>query len=306
MSFTVDEAFVTQFADDFYMVGQQKKSRLESYVTNRGKIVGEAFTVDILGKGSGSEIMSRHGDTPLNDTTVSRRFADMRDFDHAELIDQLDEVKMLIQPKNRYVQNSISVLNRYKDQVIVDALLGSARTKSGSTALPSGQKIAVGGTALTLDKLRQTKVLLDEAEMDDSDFFDSIGHQPGYQSEFGQGMASYIIIVSTKQLDAMLAVTEVKSADYNSVKALVNGAIDTYMGFKFVRVPTDRLPLSGGTRSCVAYAPRALHFGTGKEIGARLAERPDKRFSWQVYANASFGAVRAEDAGVVQIDCTES
>lgn len=38
----------------------------------------------------------------------------------------------------------------------------------------------------------------------------------------------------------LLRETEVSSYDFNNVKALVEGKIDTFMGFKFIR--TQRLP----------------------------------------------------------------
>lgn len=305
MSTTIDNAFVNQFADDFHMVGQQKKSRMEVYTTKRGNITGESFSIDILGQAVGSEIMSRHGDTPFNDTAISRRFADMRDFDHAELIDKLDEVKLLIQPKNRYVQNAMAVMNRFKDKAIIDALIGNVRTKTGTSALPSAQIIVNGSAGLTLAKLREAKVLLDEAEMDDSDFFQSMGIQQASGTEFGNANAAYTLVVSAKKLDELLASTEVKSADYNTVKALAEGAINTFMNFRFVRVPTAQLPLTAGIRQCIAFAPRAIHFGVGVEPRARLQERADKRNAWQIYADMSVGAARAEDTGVVRIDCTE-
>lgn len=312
MSFTIDQAFIDQFADMFHVVAQQKRSRLEPYVNNRGSVQGRAFTIDVLGTTTYNEVIQRHGDTPLNPGNETRRFADMRDGEApADLIDRLDQLKLLIQPQSEYVRNQIAALNRFKDVVISNALLGSVRTTSGTSALPGAQQIANGGTALTLTKLRQARERLDDAEQDSTEFFQQMGVReastfaPG---GFGQGMPSYVLVVTPKQISDLLADTTATSADYNSIKALVDGSINTFMGFRFVSVSTTSgvLPKASTIRSCIAYAPHAVHFGKGKDASAIINQRPDKRNAWQVYSDISVGAGRAEDAGVVQIDVVES
>ena len=108
-------------------------------------------------------------------------------------------------------------------------------------------------------------------------------------------------------LDGLLADTTVTSQDYNVVKALVNGAINTFMGFFFIRLPSTSLPYVSGTttRTCVAWAPRAVEYGVGKEVDAQIERIPQKN-GWQALASASFGAARAEDSGVVSIACIET
>ena len=306
MSFQIDEAFVTQFQDTFHMSAQQRGSRLENLVRRKpGMIQGEAFTIDVLGTTEADFNRGRHSDLVYADLAIERRFADMQNLEKAELMDSMDNLKLLIQPQNQYNQTLISAINRGKDLTIINAALGATRTKSGSIALPSGQKIAAGGTGMSVAKLRQAKILLDDAEMDDSDYFARMGVNQTKQEEFGNlSMPSYVAVVSTQQIDNMLADADVKSADYNSIKALVSGSINTYMGFLFVRVPTTMLPKVGTTRSAFVFAPRAIQYGVGLDTRA-MVERLAHKNAWQVLAEASVGAARAEDRGVVQIDCTE-
>lgn len=308
MSYQIDQAFITQFQDMFHMVGQQRQSRLENLVRRYpGTVVGEAFTIDVLGTTEADQNPARHADLVYADLDQERRFADMNDFRKAELIDEFDKLKLLIQPQNQYNETLIAAVNRAKDRQIINAALGAVRTKtSGSIALPAAQKIAAGGTGLTIAKLRQAKILLDDAEMDDSEFFARTGISMAKQELAGNlAMPSYVIVCTTKQIDNMLADTSVTSADYNTVKALVSGSINTFMGFMFIRVPSSMLPVASTTRSIVAYAPRAIEYGVGLETQGRLDYVPHKD-SWQIMAKGSFGAGRAEDRGVVQIDCVES
>jgi hypothetical protein len=308
MSYLIDQAFIQQFQDTFHMTAQQKQSRLENLIRRKaGAVTGEAFTIDLLGATEADQNPARHADLVYADLLQERRFADMQDFRKAELIDEFDKIKLLIQPANQYNQTLISAVNRAKDRVIIQAALGSTRTKtSGLVALPAAQKIANGGTGLTLAKLRQAKILLDDAEMDDSEFFSATGQAMTSQEGIGNlAMPSYVCVCTTKQIDNMLADTTITNVDYNSVKALVSGSINTFMGFMFIRVPSTFLPLSGTTRSAFAYAPRAIEYGVGLETQG-LIERLPQKDAWQVLAKGSFGAARAEDRGVVQIDCTET
>lgn len=310
MSFTITENFVTQWSSNFHLLAQQSRSRLEQFVSKRPAIVGSSFTEEVMASAEAQQITTRHGDTPFQNVVQSRRIADMKDYDWGELVDQMDKIKMLADPTSDYTRQGVAALNRWKDGTIVSALLGAARTNTGTTALPAGQIIANGGTGLTLAKLRSAKRKLDAAEQNDEAFFEMSGYNQTQQAPFGNyATPSYVLVVSAGAIDNLLSTTEATSADYNSVKALVSGSIDTFMGFKFVRLPDSgpsALPIASTIRSLIAYAPKALSFGTGADIVTRMQERADKRFSVQVYASMSVGAVRREDLGVVQIDVVES
>ena len=65
---------------------------------------------------------------------------------------------------------------------------------------------------------------------------------------------------TAQQVSNLLNDQKVTSADYNTVKALVNGEVNQYLGFEFIRY--EALPLATKTRSCIAYAKSGLHIGT--------------------------------------------
>lgn len=306
MSFTVDVSFATKFADDFHALAQQTVSRLEGYVRRRpGTIVGEAFTVETIGTTEAEVNPSRHSDIVYADMTHARRYADMRDLRAAELFDSLDKLKLAADPMSYYNTNLIAAVNRGKDKAIIDALLGGVRTTSGTSALPAGQIISSGTTGMSLTKLIQAKELLDGAEMDDSAFFQRMGMAQTKEDPYGNLMnPSYVLIVGVKQMTNLLSDSTVRDVDANSIKALVSGSLNTYMGFRFIRVPDALLPKSGNDRQCIAYAPRAIEYGVGLDTSASIKEIAHKD-GWQILAKASIGAARAEDAGVIRIDCTE-
>lgn len=291
MSFSITENFVQQFGRNFRILGQQKRSRFEAFTQVEPNIVGTSMSVERLGSSEVNPIESRHADTKYSDVPHSRRWLDLADFAWADLVDKMDKIKMLNDPTSPYLQIGVAAHNRKKDDIILQASTGLARSgTAGLIALPSSQKIAASASGLTIAKLLAAKELLDAAEIDVDD-------------STGQGNATRVMAVSSRQLTNLLGTTEVRSVDYNSVKALVQGQVDTFLGFKFIR--TERLPKVGNVRYCPAWVKGSVAYGYGQDTQQRVSEMPGKNYSVQVYASGSYGAVRVEDAGVVEIACEE-
>ncbi|MBI2798967.1 MAG: hypothetical protein HYX63_01570 [Gammaproteobacteria bacterium] len=298
MSFQITEAFVNQYTANFYELGQQITARLEPYCTMYDGINGQSKSVERVGKAEAYDIVSRHADTKYVEVSHSRRWIDLQDKGWAELVDELDEVRLLADPKSKYPKLGVQALNRAKDDIMIAAARGLARTNSGTTPLPTAQKIVEGGTAsLTLAKLLTAKEILDSAEV--ANAADESGMEPT-----GQAMISdRVCVVSAKQLTALYGTTEIKSIDYNSVKALAQGQVDTFLGFKFIR--SERLFKTGTMRSVMVWARPCMGLGIGKDVSTSIDRLPGKNNSVQVYARMSIGAVRIEDEGVVEIQCFE-
>ena len=291
MSFTVTENMVQQFGSNYRILGQQKQSRLLPFCQHEGNINGTSKSVERLGKADAYDLTSRHADTQYVQVPHSRRWLDLADKAWAELVDEMDKIRLLADPTSPYVGLAVAALNRAKDDAIIAAARGNSRSNSSNIALPGTQKIAVSATGLTLTKLLSAKEMLDAAEVD-------VELDPD-----GQGSPQRVMVVSSKQLTNLLGTTEIKSVDYNNVKALAQGQVDTFLGFKFIR--SERLPKVGNDRFCLAWSRGCVAFGTGMDIVSSIDPLPGKNYSVQVYARESIGAVRVEDEGVVEIACQE-
>lgn len=293
MSFQVTEAFVTQWATNFYTLAQQLKSRLERTVMVESGVVGVAKSFNRIGTTAAQRKTTRHGDTPLIETPHSTRFADLGDFEWADLVDDLDKKKMLADPTSEYLKAGTAALNRSKDQVIIAAFFAAARSggatpaasASTTVALTAGQIIAAGATGLTKAKLIQAKKIFRQNEAD---------------AENGEQL---FIGYTGEQLEDLLSQTEPTSSDYNNVKALVDGTIKNWMGFEWI--PSELYTKVSTTRSIPAWCKSGMGLAIGADIKTRLTERADKSYAMQPYASMSLGAVRIEEPKVVQIDCTE-
>ena len=286
MSFQVTEAFVQQFSANFYHLSQQMESRFQGAVRVEAGIVGESKKINRIGSTAAQKKTTRHGDTPLIETPHSTRWIDLDDYEWADLVDELDKKKMLTDPTSDYLKAGVAAMNRSKDDVIYSAARGSARTSSGTTALPAGQKVAVGAAGLTKAKIIQTKKLFRANEADEEN---------GEELYFAYG---------AEQMEDLMNDTTLTSADYLAVQMLQEGNVGKkWMGFKWV--PSERMYKSGNDRYCVAWAKSGMALGVGAEVMTRVTERADKSYALQPYARMSIGAVRVEEAKVVEIACQE-
>jgi hypothetical protein len=284
MSSQVTTAFVQQYSANIQMLSQQMGSLLRDKVRLES-VVGKNAFFDQVGAVTAQKRTSRHSDTPQIDTPHARRRVSLVDYEFADLIDEQDKVRLLIDPTSSYAQAAAYAMGRAMDDEIISAALGTAFTgETGSTSTANANTIAHGSTGLTIAKLRSAKETLDLNSVDPS--------IPRH------------IIVGPKQITDLLGTTEVTSSDFNTVKALANGEINQFLGFNFI--VSNRLSLSGSTRSCIAYAQDGIALGVGKDVTARIDERADKGYATQVYYCASFGATRMEEDKVVEVQATES
>ncbi len=301
MSLTYPQWFVQQYGRRVMQLVQQKGSRLRGAVTIE-PVVGKSAFIDRLGASAAKKRTSRHGDSPLVAVPHSRRRVDLTDYEWGDLIDQQDKIRSLNDPTNPYTQSAAWAMGRAMDDEVIDAFDGDSFAGAGgagdtitTVTFPAAQNIAVdftdsgttGNQGMTIDKLRQTSELFNNADVDEDE--------------------ERFIAIRGKQLHDLLTSTSVTSADFAAIKALVDGKINNFMGFSFIR--TQRLGVGRqGTdvADCFAWTKSGITLGIGMDIRAEIARRADKSFSTYVYYMMSVGATRVEEERVVRIECDQS
>lgn len=310
MSFQVDTALVQQYKANIQMKFQQTMSRLRPYVRVEQQNAEYAY-YDRITATDVQEVTSRHGDSPLNSTPHDRRRVGLRDFDWGDMIDDKDKIRMLADPQSPYVANAVAAMMRKMDDVIISAATASAYAgKTGSTAVTFGNgvpaydfmrsgsitansatipvdlAVASTNTNMNLDKLRAIRYVFDKTEATT------------------EGDWTIALAMDPNQFAALLNSTSVTSADFNTVKALESGQLDTFMGIKFIK--TNRLPVASSIRDCLAWERDGLLLAVGNEVQVEVQRRADKRFSLYLYVRASFGAVRMWEEKVWKVKCDET
>jgi len=235
--------------------------------------------------------------TEPSDVPTAIRWVIPTGYQKATWIDEDDGVLLgsLPEPENIVAMNHAIAVNRLKDQLLINAALGTnytGATASTATPLPVSQQIGVtfgstsGNTGMTLAKILEAMYLLDSNDVPEMD---------------------RIMVYAAKQLyDLLLNVDQVDSVLYVDVRALMKGKFDEFAGFRWIR--TQLLPTIGtpSIRSCIAYQKKFLLLGDTKGMATKIDILPQQSHAIQVRTTYFAGATRMEEAGVVQIACDET
>ncbi len=309
MSSLITESYVQQFGANIFHLSQQKGSKLRETVRQETQ-KGESAFYDRIGTVAAIKKVGRHSTTPQLDTPHSRRMVTLVDYEWADLIDDADKIRSLNDPTNDYVMAAMWAMGRSIDDEIILALGGNAYSGQKGTvavALPNAQMYSANNgsafTDLNVKTLRALKRIFDNNDVEDNDRY---------------------IACAPSQIESLLGQVEVTSSDYNSVKALVQGDVNSFMGFTFKRLtrlptvasgsgivasPTTGVVGSGssvdGFRQAYAYCKMGVLLAVGADITSRVSERDDKSYSTQAYAKMTIGATRMEEAKVIQVFCKE-
>ena len=317
MSVNVNTAFVQQYSTNVGMLLQQQGSRLSSTVQNYTFIGKAASMVEQFGSVNPVRNQGRHSDTPLISTPQDKRWIYPNDYDWADLIDQQDRLRMLIDPAGPYTMAGAWAMGRAKDDEIIAGLFGSNNTgENGTTATgtlyaynSNSQSVAAtvgasAATGLNIAKLRAAKKILMGAEVDlDND--------------------QLFMALTAQQNDNLLNEAQAISLDYNTKPVLVDGKITSFMGFNFIH--SERIPGATGFNTAINsgivsadsdgsyvagsrwmvpfWAKSGMALGTWNEVQASVDIRADKRRSWQVYVTGTFGGARVEEKRCGFINC---
>jgi len=319
MSFQVTTAMIDQFSANVFHLSQQVESRLSSLCRSESQ-ESESKFYDRIGKRSARRKEGRHSDVKHTDTPHSRRMVTMEDFYDSDLVDEEDKLRIIMNPESEYAMAIAASLGRQTDEVIIDAALGNAyggRRGTEIVALPNTQKVGAFtstaldtgavGNKLNIQTLRAIRKKFKQAEA----------------IKKGEKL---IFVCAAAQMDDLLASVEVTSADFNSVKALVQGEVDTFMGFLFVEtellnfneaavlynLDLGTIGAGAGTiaigtgRRCIAMtANRGVLCAKGRNVKGRIDELPQKHHAKQVYGSLTLGATRMEEEQVVEVICLE-
>jgi hypothetical protein len=292
MSVQITTAFVQAYSSAVQLLSQQRASYLRSGVRVETGVVGKRAFFDQVGASAARKRTSRHADTPLMNTPHARRSVPMVDYDWADLIDKEDTVRTLGEFTNPYTQAAAGAMGRAMDDELIAAADGTAFTgEEGATQTAFDTNMIVNvqvgitpaaDTGLNVGKLRRAKRLLDANEVDP--------------------IIPRFIACNAVQMDKLLGETQATSADFNTVKALVQGEINSFVGFTFLT--SQRLGVdSSNDHKILFWAQNGLLLAIGAEPTPRIAERPDKNFATQAFYAMTIGATRMEEAKVGYIAC---
>jgi len=307
----IPDHFATMYENSWQLLLQQLDARLK----DRVKLVqaqGASVRFNQMAPTTMNSVSARGATTPNSDISMPARWAFPTPFDISSLVDEFDELFLgqVSNPSSDILQSQVAAYNRTVDSTIIAAILNPATisTAGATTAgIPSTttvnfdttnqlvkvDRVPFGGSSvqsgLTIDKVRYAKYKLDHAEAPHDD---------------------RVLVVSAAEIADLLSSTEVTNQLYNSVRALVDGDVDSFLGFKIIR--SELLPtissttntagstVTGTFRQVVAYSKQAVVLVDGGRK-TYMDIRPDLSHNLQIRSTAVLGATRLLENGCVQI-----
>lgn len=254
---------------------QALQSTLRDCVAIRTGITGHKYDFRLMGKGKATARTGPSADVVPMNISHSLKVCTLLDFEAPEYTDIFDQAGINFQEMSELTKTIAGALGRHQDQQIIDAGIAAA-----------GDTVAVGTTGLDLVKLSQAKEKFDAVEAPEDERFILIDH------------------VGLRQL---LADTKVTSRDYNTVKALVNGQVDTFMGFNFKRIGTRAeggLPTATTTTSALAWHKPAI--GYAESMLTTKVDYVPHKASYLSLGAIKSGAVGIDGQGIIKIDYDNS
>ena len=284
MALSISNAFVTLFDSEVRQAYQAKRSL--AGLTREKQVEGSTVKFNILGEGVAT-IRSPMADvTPLN-ATFSQKTASIVDYVASEYSDVFQQSHVNFDERNELVQLVGNASGRRMDQTTIDALVAEG---SPGTVANTIQEDGSAGSAADLNtgKIRAAKKTMDAANVPPD---------------------NRVLLIHANNLSSLLGQTSATSADFSSVRALVDGSIDTWLGYKVV-VVGDRteggLPKDGSNdRSCFAFHKESVGMGISMNQKTEINYVAEKT-SWLITSMFGAGAVSIQASGIVKITCREA
>lgn len=309
VSLSILQAARNMFQPGMEHVAQQAASRLRQYATVKTGCSGKSQAHRKIQSANMTDATGRLLPTTGQELALEQRYLFPRKATLTTLMDEDDasELDLQVAPTGEIGMQHAMAAGRKIDDIFIAGILGTnlegIEDSMTSVVLPASQYVAVnyrrdggsGNLGLTIAKIAQGKGKFAKAEI--------------YGQEQKQAGAKLCMAVSQDELnDLLLDAQQVGSADYNNVKALVDGEVDYFMGVRFLR--TERLPAtapSGGKiiRTCPMWVSSMVHLDFWYDVATKIAVRDDLSEAIQIRSKIKVGACRKQEEGVVGIYCEQ-
>jgi Tfp pilus assembly protein PilV len=271
MSKTLSSVAVQEF-DSLVKHAYQGMSLLKPALTIRNNVVGDQYKFRRMTKGLANQKSTSDLVTPM-DIGHEFKVAILSNWNAPEYTDIFDQAEVNFDEKNELAQTIAGALGRRCDQLGIDAMDAST---------PLTTPVAAGGTNLTIAKTIDAKVQLVKQGVGDRELY---------------------AVINGEGLGGLLNDEKATSSDYQNVKALVNGEVNSLNGFKFI-VLEDRdeggLTEAANIVDSWFFAKSAVGLAIGMDMRTDIDWIAD-RTSWLSNGMMKAGSVVRDEGGLVKV-----
>ena len=256
----------------------QGTSELRNTIRVKTGVVGATHQFPKFGKGLATPRLPQTDVIPMN-VQQDNVVATLEDWNAPEYTDIFDQQKVNYSERSELAMTIAMAIGRRQDQLIIDAWSASSLTSQDFTA-----------AALSSANISTLARLMNENAVPSGDRH---------------------IVWSPAAQEQLLGSTQATSSDFNTVKALVRGEINTFQGFQFTMIETrdeGGLPLATDDRTCFAYHG-GMRGSTGLAVGIDFRTTVDwiaEKTSWLSNGLFSAGAITIDVLGLFPFDIDET
>lgn len=269
---------ISQVFQDFYDAEVKRAygdvSKLQDKVYTSGRIVGKRVAFRKKGQGMATRHIPGADVTAMN-VDYNQVWCDLEDWEAYDYVDKFDAKKINFDEVTELAEVAADCLGLRIDQIIID--------KMNAGYDSTNMQVGSINSALTTDTLIEACEKLNDNNVPETERY--FAH-------------------SASQLSDLLKTTEATSADFNTVKALVNGTLNSFMGLKFVMIGSRSeggLPNpSASSVKGFIWHKRAMGFSKAQDLETSMDWIPEKR-AYLVGGDFSAGAVVIDDKGIVAV-----
>jgi hypothetical protein len=299
MSEDLFKLFTTQFSTNLELKLQQMGSKLRGSVAEGFHVGKMASPIQQVAPISLKAPAGRFAPKNRTDADFTRRWVFPQDGEIDQLIDSFDQLKTIIDPKSKYVENAAMAVGRSWDDAIISAAFGTAQIGVDAGGLSSETWASFSGayeiannfhasatTGLSIDKLLEARRIFQH-----------------YHNDLD--MDPPVLVIGSQQETDLLSQVQVVSTEFNDRPVLVDGRVKRFLGFD-IKV-MERLPVASNDRSVLAYVKSGIYLGMWKDNTNRVSQRNDLSGEpYDLYTSVSFGATRTQPGKVIKILCNDT
>lgn len=298
MSENLVQLATTQYTTRLELKLQQMQSKLRGRVEEGFHVGKLASPIQQMNPIQAKQPAGRFAPLNRTDTDFVRRWVSPTDRDINQLVDSFDELRLMMDPKVRYVDNAAAAFSRSWDDCLITAVTAPGQIGTDIAGLSSEafdtstyqiattfgtSGAAIGMTVAKLIELRRLMRKYHAFELEETP----------------------TIVMGSQQESDLLNQVQVVSTEFNDRPVLKDGKIVSFLGFDFLF--SERLATASNVRTCFAFVKSGLYLGVWKETQNRISQRNDlSSIPWQIYTDATFGATRTQPGKVWTIQCADS
>ena len=272
-----------QSFDEMVKQAYQGEGKIRMSTRVKTGVRGTSHRFTVVGRGIATPRITQTDVVPMN-VSYTNATATIEDWNAPEYTDIFDQQKVNFDEQRVLAMVIAKAISRREDQLLIDAM--TAATPVGTVSDDEGGT----NTNLNTAKYRKAKQLLDQQGVMQEDRY---------------------LLVHANNIFGLLGDTTATSADFATIRALVNGQVETWLGFTsmmFENRDEGGLPVSSSIRTGYAYhggAMGAIGHAVGIEFRTEINYIAEKT-SWLANGLFSAGSVTIDPNGLVDMNMNET